>query len=287
MPFLSSQLPTYARHHEYAPREVPGDTCLAWITRGANFNVVISRATDGDTLTRDNIDEYVLVVPPDTPGLSVHVEAGGETLHAGSDSLTIVPPGPSKLRVQGSGLIVRVFSSDVTDLLEMADNHEAYRIPNPDCAPLVPWPEPIGGYKLRHYRLADYVTEGSQLRVFRTRKLMINPLLKRNSPRDIHKLSPHTHSDLEQGSLALQGTYVHHLRYPWGVDMDLWRPDDAVQIGSPSLTVIPPKVLHTSRNVDGPGVLLDIFAPPRWDFSRKGQVCNQDEYPMPADPAAA
>lgn len=286
MPLLPSQIATYARHHDHAPRAVHGDTCPAWITRGANFVVVVSRVSPGDTLTRDNVDEYVLVVPPDAPGLSVHIQAGAESLQAGADSLTIVPPGPSTLSVEGSGLVARVFSSDVIDLLEMADNQAAYATPNPDAAPLVAWPEPVGGYKLRHYRLADYVTEGSQMRVFRTRKLMVNPLLKRTVPRDVHKLSPHSHVDFEQGSLALSGTYVHHLRYPWGADMTLWRADEAEQMGSPSLLVVPPKVIHTSRNIDAPGVLLDIFAPPRWDFSKKGQVCNADEYPMPPEPGA-
>lgn len=286
MSLLLSQIATHARHHEYAPRAVPGDTSPAWITRGSNFVVVVSRVSTGDTLTRDNVDEYVLVVPPDMPDLSVHVQAGPESVQAGSDSLTIVPPGPSTLRVEGAGMVARIFSSDVTDLLALADNHANYAIPNPDAAPLVAWPEPVGGYKLRHYRLADYVTEGSQMRVFSTRKLMVNPLLKRTVPRDVGKLSPHSHTDFEQGSLALAGTYVHHLRYPWGPNMNLWRDDEAQQMGSPSLLVVPPKVIHTSRNIDAPGVLLDIFAPPRWDFSKKGQVCNGAEYPMPPEAGA-
>ena len=103
------------------------------------------------------------------------------------------------------------------------------------------------------------------------------------TPRDPRKLSPHAHGDFEQGSLALAGNYVHHLRYPWGTDMTLWQEDQAVQMGSPSLLVVPPKVIHPSRNIDAPGVLLDIFAPPRWDFSRKGQVCNAADYPMPPE----
>lgn len=286
MPLLPSQLATHARHHAQAPRAIPGDSCPGWITRGANFLVVVSRVQPGDTLERDNGDEYVLLLP-DTAGLSVQLECAGERLHAGADSLTIVPPGPSMLRVQGCGLLARIFSSDAADLLALADNQQRYATPNPDAAPLVEWPEPVGGYRLRHYRLADYATEGSQMRIFRTRKLMVNPLLTRTEARDVHKLSPHSHADFEQGSLALSGTYVHHLRYPWGPDMTLWQDDSAEQMGSPSLLVVPPKVVHTSRNIDAPGVLVDIFAPPRWDFSRKGVVCNGDEYPMPVEPAAA
>lgn len=286
MPLLPSQIATYSRQHARAPQPLAGDTCPAWITRGANFVVVVSRAADGDTLTRDNGDEYVLLLPA-TPGLGAQVQAGGESLQAAADSLTIVPPGRSTVRVQGAGLVVRVFSSDAADLLALADNAATYAVPNPDVAPLVAWPDPVGGFKLRHYKLADHTKEGSNMRIFRTCKLMVNPLTTRTVPRDVRKLSPHSHADFEQGSLALAGTYVHHMRYPWLPDMTMWRDDESGEMGSPSLLVVPPKVIHTSRNIDAPGVLVDIFAPPRMDFSRKGVVCNADEYPMPEETVAA
>ncbi len=288
MTLLSSQVATYSRQHAQDPRAVDGDTAPAWVTRGANFVVVVSRVSSGDTLSRaDNVDEYVLLLP-DTAGLSATVYAGAQSsdrVEAAADSLTIVPPGPSRVEIKGTGLAVRIFSSDVTDVAALADNAATYAIANPDVAPLVAWPEPVGGFKLRHYRLADYTREGSNMRIFRTMKLMVNPLLKRMTARDVTKLSPHTHIDFEQGSLALSGTYVHHLRYPWGPDMNQWREDEAGEMGSPSLLVVPPKVIHTSRNTGTePGVLIDIFAPPRMDFSKKGVVCNADEYPMPAEP---
>lgn len=34
----------------------------------------------------------------------------------------------------------------------------------------------------------------------------------------------------------------------------------------PLVLVIPPKVIHTSRNINGAGWLIDIFSPPRLDF---------------------
>ena len=92
-----------------------------------------------------------------------------------------------------------------------------------------------------------------------------------------------SHTDFEQASLALEGTYVHHMRWPWTPDMTTWKDDTAAEMASPSVLVIPPKVIHTSRNVGGPGFLVDIFSPPRLDFSAKpGLVCNADEYPLPA-----
>ena len=152
----------------------------------------------------------------------------------------------------------------------------------PGTAPLSPWPDPPGGFRLRSYRAADYDRPGSNMRIFRCTGLMINLLKPRDVPRDVTKLSPHTHRDFEQGSLAVQGTYVHHLRWPWTADMTTWREDAHEELASPSLLVVPPGVVHTSRNVTAPGQLVDIFAPPRLDFSAQpGLVCNADEYPLP------
>src|SRR5690606_23916251 len=93
----------------------------------------------------------------------------------------------------------------------------------------------------------------------------------------------HTHDDFEQGSLAVHGAYIHHIRYPWTVNMREWREDEHVVASAPSLCVIPPKVVHTSQAVGERGMqLVDIFAPPRDDFSlRSGLVCNAEEYPLP------
>jgi mannose-6-phosphate isomerase-like protein (cupin superfamily) len=112
---------------------------------------------------------------------------------------------------------------------------------------------------------------------------MINLLRERTAPRDITAMSPHSHEDFEQASITLAGLHVHHMRTPWVADMTVWRPDEAIEVGAPSVTVIPPPIVHTTRNLgDGPAVLIDLFCPPRADFSlRQGMVRNAAEYPLP------
>jgi hypothetical protein len=84
-------------------------------------------------------------------------------------------------------------------------------------------------------------------------------------------------------SLGLKGSFVHHLRYPWTPDKTRWRDDEHEHYDSPSILVIPARVIHTTQDVgQGSTWLVDIFAPPRMDFSSKpGFVLNAAEYPLP------
>ena len=263
-----------------APPQLTETGSRTWITRGANFVVAVSAVEPGAVLSRaDNPDEYMVLLS----GLAATIRAGAETIEAESESLTIVPPGPSEIVAKGAGHLVRVLSNRAADLAAKAENAATYANGADEVALLVPWPDPVGGFRLRNYKPFDYDRPDTNMRLFRCTNLMINVLTKRTSPRDTAKLSPHSHEDFEQASLVLEGDYIHHLRYPWLPDMAQWRPDEHLEIGSPSVTVIPAKVVHTSRNVgDRRSWLIDIFAPPRLDFSRKpGMVLNADEYPMP------
>ena len=81
---------TKAEFHKMPPQIADGKA-KTWITRGGNFAVAVSEVEQGAVLTRQNDpEEHMIIVPPGGPTLNV--EAGGKSIEAKADSLTIVPP---------------------------------------------------------------------------------------------------------------------------------------------------------------------------------------------------
>ncbi len=278
-----------AEFHNMEPQVTAADgKSKTWITRGGNFAVTVSEVEAGAVLERkDNPEEYMVIIPPD--GAPARIEAGGNSVEAGPDSLTIVPPGASRIVATGKGLIARIISKASKDVIDQAWNKDNYADGAPELAPPDLWPAPKGGYKLRHYPLTQYADPAGdriQPRLFRSTNMMVNIFVHYKTRRETDKLSPHWHDDFEQASLTLSGRWIHHMRYPWGPDLNNWRDDDHGEMDTPSVIIIPATVVHTSRDIgDGESSLYDIFCPPRMDFARKkGFVINEDEYPMPDVP---
>lgn len=275
-----------ADHSLQPPTLEEADGAPTWVTRGSRFVIAITAVRPGTRLhVAGNPDEHFVLLP-DTAA-TLHTAEGER--HVAGNSLVIVPPGDCTVVAAQAGHVVRCFTERQQALLARAANRADFEPERPGIRPLQDWPAPPDGWRVRVYPLDGALAEGDKTRVFRSSNLMINVLRERTVPRDVRALSPHTHDDFEQGSLTLSGVHIHHLRWPWTPDMTTWRDDQALQVGSPSVTVIPPHVVHTTRNVgDGPALLIDVFAPPRFDFSKRpGMVRNADEYPMPpaSDPA--
>jgi len=269
------------------PPQQVGPHFRTWITRGGNFAVCVSEVEPGAVLERSNEpEESMVILPPD--GVSATIEAGGKSVEAGSDSLTILPPGANTIKVRSKGIVARIVSRASKDLIALSSNNAAYADGAPELAPPDLWPAPFDGFRLRHYKLGDYADpkgERIQPRVFRSTNMLVNIFVHYRTRRDTTKLSPHWHDDFEQASLTLNGNWIHHIRYNWGSDLKDWWPDDHGEMATPSVIIIPARAIHTSRDVgaDGPeSSLYDIFCPPRLDFaSKKGFVVNESEYPLP------
>ncbi len=261
-----------------------GGSALWWVrSQAIVYNQVDAAA--GDTLVRTGqADEYVVLVPQ--AGAVVTVQANGVATAATGPALVVVPPGDSSVTASAATTVIRLFAAATApDLVQRCTNVDVYVQPDPNVAPFEPWPAPVDGHRVRVYSIDEYRAVPERFgRIFRCSTFMINWFYVDPGPRDPAKLSPHYHDDFEQLSLQLEGDYVHHIRTPWTADMGQWRDDEHLRCASPAVTVIPPPSIHTSQGVgDTPHQLIDIFCPPRADFSeRAGWVLNADEYPRPA-----
>jgi hypothetical protein len=252
------------------------------VVRAQNVILIHTDARDGDDLDNGTLEgELAIVVTDHSPAFTVLTGDGATKVD--SAGLVVVPPGASRISVHGDGPLVRLVEATEAAWRDRVANADAYAENHPRVALLERWPAPAEA-RVRFYPLSEVPADPKRFgRIFRTRSFMVNFLPQQDGPRDPHKLSPHHHDDFEQLSLAVQGEYVHHIRTPWVPDRSTWREDEHVRIGSPSVTIIPPPTVHTSEASD-PGVnqLIDIFSPPRVDFSEKpGWVLNADDYPMP------
>ena len=269
---------TYARFYDEAPQEADAQA-KTWYARGANFVVCYSQAENGATFERrGQIDEYVLLLHDDA--LSATVTANGETQEIAGYSITMIPPGDSTITIHGSGEVVRLISTNNEDMVAKVSNPDKYVGPHPHVPEFAPWPTPADGFRIRSYSLDVPDEDGRFGKIFRCTTFMVN-VFPAQGPRDLTKLSPHHHDDFEQCSLALKGWYMHHLRWPWTANLHDWQEDEHEKCLAPSVCVIPPRVIHTSAPSDpGDNVLVDVFAPPREDFSdQPGWVLNADDYP--------
>ncbi|MDF0601733.1 hypothetical protein P1J78_13390 [Psychromarinibacter sp. C21-152] len=273
-----------AQYYDFADETAAVDEgdARVWYARAQNFVALYAKARPGAVLVRaDQPDEYVLLLPD--PGCGAVVEWNGARHEIEGLSIVFVPAGDSTVALPQGGTAIRLFTTRAADLVarcaELCPEFEA----DGNVPALAPWPEPPEGPAVRAYPLDVAPEEGRFGRIFRCTTFMVNYLYPRSGPRDRSQLSPHKHDRFQQASLCLEGRYVHHIRWPWDTDAATWRDDHHTVCGAPSLAVIPARALHTSEAVGaGTNMLVDIFCPPRADFSNQpGWVLNADDYPAP------
>lgn len=238
-------------------------------------------ATD-DALDVVTEGEYILLA---LERATVTVEHPTGNAAVREDAVVIVPPGSSSVRIDAPGTVVRIFAAALEPALtDRCVNQADYRHPDPNVAEYRPWPDPPAGPRVQVYPIADHPEQKGRLgRIFRCSTAMVNVFEPHDEPRDPTRMSPHHHDDFEQVSLQIDGDYVHHMRVTWTPDMTTWRDDEHHHTLAPAVVVIPPPIVHTSQAVgDMRHFLVDVFAPPRVDFSeRPGWVLNADDHPMP------
>lgn len=281
--------PEIADFSQLAPCELSEAGSRTWLLRAQNVLLAYTEAVPGERFVRRDDDEHlVLLVHPEA---TATVRADGDEAALQGLGMIAVPPGRSEVELPRGGAMVRLFEPDV-ELAARALNAEDYRRPHPRVALAVRSftarassdAAAVRG-RLRAYPVGGLEKSPERFgRILRSRSFMVNFLFPHEGPRDARALSPHHHDDFEQLSVAVSGEFVHHIRTPWLSDSTLWRDDVHARVGSPSAAVIPPPTVHTSEAVGaGLNQLLDVFAPPRADFSAKqGWVLNADDYAEPA-----
>ena len=257
--------PQYFDFTDLEPDEVSEHGSRTWWVRGQNFALAYTIARPGEALERaGQPDEYVLLFPQEP--VAAKVSAGSDESAVEGAAMVVVPSGSSRVEVGAETHVVRLFSAASPDLLALCRNHGDYVEPHANVAPFAAWPAARNGERIRVYALAKHPYSESRFgRLFRCSTFMVNLFDPDHGPRDSAKLSPHTHEDFEQCSLAVDGQWVHHIRSPWTPNIADWREDEHVRVASPSVAIIPPPSVHTSH-----------------DFSaRPGWVIHDAEYPVP------
>ena len=256
-----------------------------WWVRGQNLVVGYTFLVAGDPLEITDVpDEHVIVLADDAypePVLEVSTGgASGQTARVAGQSLVIVPPGTTRVTSTHDLSLLRVFSARAADVLSRARNSADYAELDEAVTTLPAHPRESGPGTLRVHRMSDVPDDPNRLgRIFRSDSLLLNWFAPQLGARDVDRLSPHVHDAFEQASVTLRGDYVHHFRTPWTPRLRDWRSDEHHSTASPSVALIPPGIVHTTRAVgDGLHVLIDVFAPPREDFREQGWVLNDDDY---------
>ncbi|WP_205926108.1 hypothetical protein [Rhizobium sp. P38BS-XIX] len=248
------------------------------IIRGQNFTVecIIGAAGSDHAIHSDH--ETILILPESGATLA----SDFETADIAARSIAVVPAGSARLTLpEGARAYALTTARIGTDPLNVVNSTD-YQTLDERVLPIAKPMERLAKdeRQIRVYPVDEvpFPDGNPRLKFFQSATMSIN-WVEYDGQRDRTKLSPHSHDDFEQGSLAITGDFVHHIRTPWASNAELWREDQHIEASAGSMAIIPPELIHTTEGV-GPGqhILIDVFAPPRTDFIAKGWVFNAGDY---------
>jgi hypothetical protein len=250
------------------------------IARAQNFFVEWIKGTAGSAAFPVRSAYEMMVLLPD---VAASIEGFGRTVDVKARSVVIVPAGDASIRLAGAGTCC-VLKSNSGESDDAVVNGATYAKADARVAPFGPaWQRRSNGDAIRVFDIdaVQAPKDNPRLKMLQSATMSIN-WVEYDGPRDRKALSPHSHKDFEQGSLALAGEFRHHLRVEWGSNADLWQDDLHVAAASPSVLIIPPEIIHTSEGVGGGRhLLIDIFSPPRKDFIARNWIANASDYAAP------
>jgi hypothetical protein len=189
---LRSQLATQTRAPgaNVAPQYFEyGDRMSSWV-RSQTCILNYEQARANATLSRESqVDEYVVLVPDATTHVTLSTPT--ETMTAQGPALIVMPPGESMVAADPGGIVIRLFTTQNTGLLDRCENNGFFAEPDPNVAPFAAWPDPPDGHRIRIYPLDDVPLDPNRFgRIFRCSTFMVNWFLPDPGPRNPAKLSP-------------------------------------------------------------------------------------------------
>lgn len=252
-----------------------------WLMRGQNFWLEwVEFSAHPGGFSAESEHELMVIAPAGTLRIG-SAAAGLPAVSVPAHSVAILAPGRYEISGDASALCA-VFASQRADLGQrrVLESH-TYENPDPRIDPTgTPYRRKQSGAAVQVLDIGAVMAskDKPRLKMLQTETLSVN-IVEYAGPRNRAELSPHSHDALEQGSLAIAGDFVHHLRAPWGSDADKWREDEHLHAPSPSLLIVPVELIHTTEGVGaGHHFLVDLFSPPRADFIGKGWVANSADY---------
>lgn len=241
--------------------------------RGANFLVEWLDVSAGATHRLDSRFETILLLDD----IGARISAAGQSETARAHSVCVLPPGAVDLDFDtaGSAIVLRTdgFAAGAINAADYAERHAR-------VAPIGTPYSRTGGPLIQVIAVDEIKAPAAKprLRIVQSATMSIS-WIEYSGVRDRSRLTPHNHEDFEQGSLAIAGSFLHHIRAPWGPNANLWLDDVHHTAPARSLTMIPPPLIHTTEGLgEERHVLVDVFAPVRHEFHAQGWISNGSLY---------